>query len=156
VPLYGEAGMQRMAEENRRRFVRKHRRTVYVHGARVEPFASHCPPALSVVVAARDEGPLLRQTLEWAAGDPGCRDGRVQVVVVDNGSTDDTPLLLEEYRLRLPNGLTVITLSEPVPRTQAREIGRARSISPTVRMLAPGDWYEAGQSAARPSATASR
>ena len=156
VPVHGEAGMQQMAEENRRLFVRKHRRRVYALGPRVEPFASHCPPALSVLVVARDEGPRLRQTLERAARDPGCQDGRVQVVVVDNGSTDDTSLLLEEYRLRLPNGLTVITQPKPVPRTRAREIGRARASAPTVpRMLAPGDWYEAGQ-AAKPPATAGR
>jgi glycosyltransferase involved in cell wall biosynthesis len=152
-PVHGEAGMQRMAEENRRLFGRKHGRPVYALGPRVEPFASHCPPALSVVVAARDESPLLRQTLERAARDAGCRDGTVQVVVVDNGSTDDTPFLLEEYRLRLPRGLTVITLPEPVPRTRAREIGRARAIASTVRMLAPGDWYEARQAAAMPPAT---
>lgn len=139
VPVYGQAAMAAMERENRRRFARKHGRPIYKSGAHVEPFASHCPPELSVVVATRDEGPRLRKSLEQAAQAPQCRDGTVQVVVVDNGSADDTALVLEEYRLRLPHSLTVVTLPEPVGPARARQIGQARAIGREVRVAAPGD-----------------
>jgi glycosyltransferase involved in cell wall biosynthesis len=139
--VHSAAALQQMSEENSRLFERKHGRPADFSGTRVEPFASHRPPALSLVVTARDQAPLLRQTLERAAQEPSCHDGTVQVVVVDNGSTDDTALVLEEYRIRLPHSLTVISLPEPVAR--ARHLGQERAIGREVRTVAPGGWLAA-------------
>jgi glycosyltransferase involved in cell wall biosynthesis len=134
--------VEAMLAQNRWRFERKHGRPIYQSRERVEPFHTHRPAALSVVVAARDEADRLRETLARAAADPTCQDGRVQLVVVDNGSTDDTSLLIEEYRLRLPRCLSVITLPEPHLPALARQFGRARAIGPEVRLLQAGEWEE--------------
>jgi glycosyltransferase involved in cell wall biosynthesis len=141
-PLHGEA-MEAMEQVNRQRFARKHGQPVAKRGRRVEPFASLSPPGLSVVIAVRDEGRRLRETLSQAARDPACGCGSVQIVVVDDGSTDDTVLVLEEYRLRLPHCLTVVTLEEPVGPARARQIGQARATGREVRVLTPGDWQPA-------------
>jgi glycosyltransferase involved in cell wall biosynthesis len=139
-PTYGAAALKAMEEQNRRLFERKHARSIHLLGGRVEPFSSHCRPATSLVVPARNEAAALRRTLEQAARDPGCRDGTVQIVVVDNGSTDDTVQVLEEYRLRLAFCLTVIALAEPVAPARARQIGRARAIGREVCPTSPGEW----------------
>jgi GT2 family glycosyltransferase len=139
-PTYGAAGMHVMVNENQRIFERKHRRPVYQTGNVMEPFTSHRGPALSHLVIARDQSRAVAETLEQAVREPGCRDGTVQVVVVDNGSTDDTALVLEEFRLRLPLSLTVISLPAPVGPARARSIGQARAIGREVCVLTPGEW----------------
>jgi GT2 family glycosyltransferase len=141
--FHDAAAIQRLSGENARLFEQKHGRAAYYTPTHVEPFSSHRPPVLSVVIATRDQGPLLRRTLEEATREPGCREGAVQVVVVDNGSTDNTPVVLEEYRHRLPRSLTVISLTEPVALARARQIGQARAIGKKIRVLAPGDWLVA-------------
>jgi glycosyltransferase involved in cell wall biosynthesis len=140
--VYGAAAREQMAQANRRQFERKHRCGIYLSGARMEPHVSHCLPRLSVVIAARNEAPLIRRTLALAAQDPGCHAGLVQVVVVDNGSTDDTGRALEEYRLRLPYTLTAITLTEPEAPARALQIGRARAVGRIVTILPAGEWLE--------------
>jgi hypothetical protein len=93
-----------------------------------------------VVRAVQDEAAGLRASLAGAAADAGCRAGRVQVVVVDNGSQDETGLVLGEYRGQLGWSLTVIRLAVPVGRAQALRLGRARSTGQVVRVLSPGSW----------------
>jgi hypothetical protein len=139
-PLYGPAGREIVENENRRIFERKHRRSLHPRRGELEPFTSHRAPVLSTVVVACNQSVGVSETLERAARDPGCQDGAVQVVVVDDGSTDETPLLLEAYRLRLPCSLTVISLPEPVGRARARRIGQSRAIGSEVKELAPGEW----------------
>jgi glycosyltransferase involved in cell wall biosynthesis len=128
-------------EANYARFERKHGRAAHPVGPYMEPFASHQLPALSfvVVVTAPDEAPALRHTLEQAHREPACRDGSIQFVVVNNGASDDTTLVLEEYRLRLPHCLTVVTLAEPAPPARARQIGQARAVGRVIRLSRPGD-----------------
>lgn len=147
--VYGPEGRERMAQSNRRRFERKHRRVIHSVGTRMEPHSSHSLPDLSVVLVARDEAARVRETLARAYEDAGCREGRVQIVVVDNGSTDDTPLVMEEYRLRLPYCLTVVPLPEPILPARARRIGQARAVGRAVRVLQPGEWKESAAPAAR-------
>jgi glycosyltransferase involved in cell wall biosynthesis len=138
--VYGPGGREALAQENRRRFERKHKVMVHTRGARFEPHSNHELPAVSRVLAVRNEETLVRRSLARAVSDPRCRDGRVQVVVIDNGSDDQTPLALAEYRLRLPRSLTVVRLDEPVPPAAARQAGLARAVGRTVEELAPGDW----------------
>jgi hypothetical protein len=138
--VYGSEGREALAQENRHRFERKHRVVVHTRGARFEPHSSHELPVVSRVMAVRDEEARVRQSLASAARDPRCRDGSLQVVVIDNGSVDQTPLALEEYRLRLPRSLTVITLPETVAPAAARQAGMARAVGRSVEELLPGDW----------------
>jgi glycosyltransferase involved in cell wall biosynthesis len=142
-PRHGLAAMAAMEWENYRVFARKHGRAIQHLGGRMEPFTSQGVPELSIVIAAQDEAARLRESLEAAARDPGCRAGRVQVVVVDNGSRDETALVLAEYRQRLPGCLTVVRLEEPVGRARAQQIGQARAIGRAVRVVQPGDRHEA-------------
>ncbi|MFN4042247.1 MAG: glycosyltransferase family 2 protein [Brevundimonas sp.] len=71
-------------------------------------------PSVSVIVSTRNRGGKLEQCLrsiERASSRAGERP--VELVVVDNGSTDATPDLLR--RLQLGPGVRLITLSEPRP-----------------------------------------
>ncbi len=138
--VHGSPAAQQRVEANYSLFERKHGRPAHAAGARMEPFASHRLPGLSLVITAHNEAAQLRQTLEQAVREPGCRDGSVQIVVVENGSTDETALVLEEYRLRLRRCVTAIALAEPVPPARARQIGQARAVGTHVSSLAPGDW----------------
>lgn len=58
-------------------------------------------PDLSVIIATRNRAGLLETTLTHLAAQE--LDGRAwEVVVVDNGSTDDTPRVLDDFADRLP------------------------------------------------------
>jgi glycosyltransferase involved in cell wall biosynthesis len=140
---YGAAALKAMEWANYREFARKHGRAIQHLGERLEPFSSQAPPERTVVLAVRDEAAGLRASLAAAAADPGCQSGRVQVVVVDNGSQDETALVLGEYRARLGRCLTVVRLGEPVGRAQAQQLGRARATGEAVRALPPGRWQAA-------------
>jgi glycosyltransferase involved in cell wall biosynthesis len=69
-------------------------------------------PDYSVVICTRNRAEILRWCLDALAADPFDR-GRFEVIVVDNGSTDGTPAVLEEEtRLgRLP----LKAIREPAP-----------------------------------------
>ncbi len=78
---------------------------------------------LSVVIATRDRARLLEGTLEHLARQqaPGIR---WEVVVVDNGSSDDTPAVLERAAARLP----LVRLAEPRP-GKNRALNRALEVA---------------------------
>lgn len=59
--------------------------------------APPAPPLISVVVPAHDAAAFLPRTLESILAQTGVDR---EVIVVDDGSGDDTPRLLEEYRAR--------------------------------------------------------
>jgi glycosyltransferase involved in cell wall biosynthesis len=131
--------MRPMTALNRTVFERKHGRPSYTDGDRVEPFSSHQPPGLTIVIVARDAGKMLRGTLEAAAGESRCHDGSTQLVVVDNGSQDETALVLAEHRRCLSRSLSLIRLPRPVEAPHALDIGRARAIGRVIRIAHPGD-----------------
>ena len=60
------------------------------------------PPILSVIVCTYNRSFWMRNCLESLVEQ--CRDeSRVEVLIVDNNSTDDTRTVAEEYTARLPN-----------------------------------------------------
>lgn len=77
----------------------------------------------SIILATRDRAKLLAQTLEHLESQeaPGIR---WEVVVVDNGSTDDTPAVLERAAARLP----LVKLAEPRP-GKNRALNRALELA---------------------------
>ncbi|WP_165073715.1 glycosyltransferase [Paludisphaera rhizosphaerae] len=78
-------------------------------------------PALSVVIPARNEAALLGETLESVlrAIDEFAAPGDVEVVVVDDGSSDGTPALLEQYAA--DHGVVVV-------KCEVRGAARARNL----------------------------
>jgi hypothetical protein len=143
--LHGGAALQRLAAQNRRAFAEKHGEGVYTQGGQVEPFARRGWATESVVIAAGEEAEGLRETLERAEGEEECRAGRVQVVVVENGSCAESMQVVEEYRERLRGCLTVVVGVGAVERARAEQIGRERAIGERVRVVAPGEWEELGE-----------
>jgi poly-beta-1,6-N-acetyl-D-glucosamine synthase len=75
-------------------------------------------PRVVLIAPCRDEGRYMRRTLD-ALGRQTLQP--TLIVVVDDGSTDDTPMLLEEYRRRLPH-----------MRVVRRENSGIRSVGPGV------------------------
>ena len=65
--------------------------------------AAGSPPTdnLTVAICTWNRAPLLAMTLE-RLGEPGVLTGSAEVLVVDNGSTDDTPGVVARCQDRLP------------------------------------------------------
>jgi cellulose synthase/poly-beta-1,6-N-acetylglucosamine synthase-like glycosyltransferase len=80
-------------------------------------------PRVSCVVAVRNEELVIERCVEslFASDYP-----RVEVIVVDDGSTDATPVLLVELRARHP-GLQVIRLPASVGKKRALTVGVERA-----------------------------
>lgn len=107
------------------------------------------PLDISVLIATRSRAALLRDTLESMCGlDTGGLSW--ELLVVDNGSTDDTPALLRAYHRRLP----LVTMWQPEP-------GKNRSLNsmlPRLRgaltvltdddVILPSDWLQAWKAGA--------
>jgi hypothetical protein len=106
----------------------------------VEPFAGRGWAKESVVIVAGEEAAGLRGSLARAERDGECRAGRVQVVVVENASGDETARVVEEYRERLARCLTRVVMGDGVGRAEAERKGKARAIGERVRVVAPGEW----------------
>jgi GT2 family glycosyltransferase len=82
------------------------------------------PPDLTVLLATRNRAALLAQTLQGIA-EQRLGDLIAEIVVAENGSTDDTQQVLADFRTRLP--LTVV--HEPT-------VGKSRALN---RALAVAD-----------------
>jgi GT2 family glycosyltransferase len=67
--------------------------------------------SISIVIATHNRAALLRECLCHLADQPF--DPGDEVVVVDNGSTDDTPRVIEAVRQRFPVRLRHLTESRP-------------------------------------------
>jgi GT2 family glycosyltransferase len=85
-------------------------------------------PVLSVVIPCLNSVATLPRQLDALAAQAW--DGAWEVVVADNGSTDDSRMVAESHRDRLP-GLTVVDASDRRGQAHARNAG-AR--------VASGDW----------------
>jgi 1,2-diacylglycerol 3-beta-glucosyltransferase len=69
-------------------------------------------PTCTVLVCARDEEMNMNRCLESLAAIDYPKD-RLQILIVDDKSTDRTPQILEEWKRRMPN-LTVLRTGEEV------------------------------------------
>ena len=79
---------------------------------RYQPFASadaQSAPDMTVVIPAYNEGAMVRQSIESVAAARYPRD-RLQILVIDDGSTDDTWLHIEQAAQRHPEIVTAIRL----------------------------------------------
>ena len=80
---------------------------------------------LSVILPSRDRAPLLRQALS-SLREQSLRSDRFEVLVVDNGSTDDTRLVVESAREHSAN---VRYIYDPRP---GLHVGRHRGLQEAV------------------------
>lgn len=80
--------------------------------------APHVPASTrlsaSVIMPARNESDVLARTIESIMEQDFCGDW--EVIVVDDRSTDETPLVLQQLSLRFPR-LRVITVTEKHPKS---------------------------------------
>jgi GT2 family glycosyltransferase len=86
-------------------------------------------PALSIAVITRDRAPKLRTFLESAAAITAERPW--ELVVVDNGSSDDTPAVLEDARESFPAPLRIVRDATPGV-ARARNRGWQAAAAPIV------------------------
>ena len=68
------------------------------------------PTEISILIATRNRAPALAATLDSLAGAAVPRAGAVEVILIDNGSTDATPEVMARFR---PPYLHVRVLTEP-------------------------------------------
>ncbi|MGH8519157.1 MAG: glycosyltransferase family A protein, partial [Panacagrimonas sp.] len=63
----------------------------------------HSPPLdLSVLIATRSRADSLERTLQSMEAADVCDEVRWELVIVDNGSADRTPAMLQDWSARLP------------------------------------------------------
>jgi glycosyltransferase involved in cell wall biosynthesis len=79
---------------------------------------------ISVLIATRNRSRSLERTLDGIRRQDGLSDVKWEVIVVDNGSTDDTSMMLSRLQQHLP----IVALYEPVP-GQNRSFNRALEIA---------------------------
>ncbi|MFI0447833.1 glycosyltransferase family 2 protein [Actinomadura sp. 6N118] len=95
-------------------------------------------PALSVVIPARDVAPHLDDLLRGLAANARAD---VEFIVIDDGSADRTPEILQEARL---DGLTVVRNDHPTGVAAARNQGLALSSGRYVTYLDADDYVMPG------------
>jgi glycosyltransferase involved in cell wall biosynthesis len=84
------------------------------------------PGGVSVLIATRDRAASLRETLRSLASVEIPADVVAQVLVIDNGSTDETPAVVAEFAREAE--LEVVYLLEPTPgKCRALNLGLARA-----------------------------
>ena len=80
-------------------------------------------PEVSLILPVFNTGPYLRECLDSAVGQT-LRD--LEILCVDDGSTDGSPEILQEYAGRFTN-ISVITHPENRSLLQARKSGALRA-----------------------------
>jgi glycosyltransferase involved in cell wall biosynthesis len=91
-------------------------------------------PAVSVIIPVRNRARLIRQALDSVYAQT-FRD--FEIIVVDDGSTDDTRTVVEAY------GRPVQLISrEPTGVSAARNVGIAQARGDYIALLDSDDWFE--------------
>lgn len=106
---------------------------------------------LSVVLPVRDGAPYLADALTSLTArsgtsptrDVGGEAGVVEVIVVDDGSVDATPEIIEDFRHDLP-GLAIVRNPVPVGLADARNLGLKLASGRFVTFLDGDDWVARG------------
>lgn len=126
---------------NIERFNRKHNCRLILAGEWYAPFRAHVYPRVSVAIACRNHGRFLPRALDSALGSYLPAGVGLQVVVVNDASTDETAGLLEQYRLHSPQQVNV--LHRPLSRGPAVAKNRAiaRCIGDVVALLDADDEF---------------
>lgn len=99
-------------------------------------------PLLSVIVPAKDQAPFIRDamtSLTRQFDDPSV----MEVIVIDDGSTDGTGELAAAFAGRLP-GLNILRNEAPGGLAAARNQGLDASTGRYITFLDPDDWYAPG------------
>jgi glycosyltransferase involved in cell wall biosynthesis len=99
-------------------------------------------PLVSVIVPAKDQEAHLGDTLTSLVGQLG-DPGALQVIVVDDGSTDATGEIARTFGARLP-GLQVLRNASPVGLATARNQGLDRAAGRYLVYLDGDDWLARG------------
>ncbi|GAA4590828.1 glycosyltransferase family 2 protein [Planotetraspora phitsanulokensis] len=97
---------------------------------------------LSVVVPVRDGEPYIADALTSLVRNVSSTF-RTEVIVVDDGSADATPEVVEDFRDDLP-GLAVIRNPAPVGLADARNLGLRQATGRYVTFLDGDDWLAPG------------
>lgn len=99
-------------------------------------------PLVSVVVPAKDQEPHLGDCLSSLVGQLGDPEA-LEVIVVDDGSTDATGAIARSYADRLPR-LEVLRNDVPVGLASARNLGLDRATGRYLAYLDSDDWLARG------------
>jgi glycosyltransferase involved in cell wall biosynthesis len=100
------------------------------------------PGRISVIIPAKDQAPFIQDclaSLQRQVDDPG----RLEVLVIDDGSTDGTGQLVERFRGRLPD-LRIIRNESPHGLATARNQGLQASTAEHIAFLDSDDWLAPG------------
>ncbi|MBE5948042.1 MAG: glycosyltransferase family 2 protein [Lachnospiraceae bacterium] len=66
----------------------------------------------------------------------------LQLILVDDASTDDTPVRLKEYEQKFPEQITLILCEENGKQGTARNIGLKYAVAPYIGYIDSDDWVE--------------
>ena len=89
-------------------------------------------PYFSTIIAAFNRGTLIRATLDSAISQNENDDDLQEIIIVDDGSTDDTPVILQQYVERYPGRLRVLRQNNAGPgaaRNRGLQEAKGRYIS---------------------------
>lgn len=123
------------------KFSRKYRRPLNDISCLKRFFFAHPYPKLSVAIATRNYGRWLRRCLDSILRARNLVHIPIQVVVTDDCSTDDSRLILEEYRKKHP---TILNLVRPATSRGISAVKNAairRSIGEYVALLDADDEF---------------
>lgn len=98
---------------------------------------AHARPRVSVIVAAYNAEPFIRTAIESALAQT---ESNLEVIVVDDGSTDATSAVVEEFAQRDPRVILISDRTQRGP-AHARNRGIAAAKGDWIAILDADDWY---------------
>jgi glycosyltransferase involved in cell wall biosynthesis len=131
------SGLRRNVE----RFNVKHGCRLVTGGEWYVPFTKHVYPRVSVALACRNYGRFLSRALDSVLGSYLPPGDSVQVVAVNDASSDDTAAILERYRLAHPEQMTVIHRVRSHGPAMAKNHAITRSVAEIVALLDADDEF---------------